>query len=462
MRRISEPLEFFQKTITPEYVDALLRGASIAPRAGIYTGSVVVWLMIAQRMQPNATLAEAVRLIRTERAQALLDQASARVRKKRIGRSTGGYSQARTRIPLEVVESIADRLNEAVLTVRATPKTRRDVFVLDGTTVRVTHTKDNLQWYPQYENQYGRAHYPLVRICVATNPETGVTVRPSFGPYSGRDAVSEIGLANPILERLPKRSIVIADRYFGCFRFVNAAKRNSHDVICRLKEQNAQSLIGGPLKGSGEESFEWAPSAHEQKLYPELVTHSVKGKIVWCPLEQTNKKKQRFVLFTTLDLPVQEIFKLYRQRWNVETDLRDIKTTLAMNFIDAKTPDMIAKEIILGLCAFNLIRHMITTAAIAAKLKSRRFSFTAVIGQVHAIAAAALADVPNEKLQTTLVRELTDFSGLLLPTRASPRFSEPRKVWQREQRTVFVGGSSRAAERSKLNRKVQRLPAGNS
>lgn len=426
----------------------------MAPRAGIYTASMVVWLMIAQRLSPNATLSQAVALIRTEREQYFLRElsSSARVRKGKISRRTGGYSQARTRLPLCVVEEVADRLNESILAQRCGAKTRRDVFVLDGTTVQVAHTRDNLSQYWQLENQHGRAHYPLVRICVATNPETGIATRPAFGAYNGPNAVSEIELATPVMKRLPKGSTVIVDRYFGCFRFALSALTNELDVICRLKEQNAASMLGLKLKGRGEQAFTWRPSAREQKKYPQLASSAVRGKLVWCPLEQTNKKKQCFVVFTTLDLSAEEVFKLYRLRWNVETDLRDMKTTLAMNFIDAKSPEMIAKEIILGVCAFNLIRHLISTAAVAAKLKARRFSFTQAILRIHTLATAALADVPSKRLQRNLEEDLTDFTGLLLPSRASPRLPEPRKIWPRGSKPLFAANTSRHEERRQIRK----------
>lgn len=47
---------------------------------------------------------------------------------------------------------------------------------------------------------------------------------------------------------------------------------------------------------------------------------------------------------------------LYRQRWNVELDLRNIKTTLGMEHLRCKTPDMGLKELWVYLLAYNLIR----------------------------------------------------------------------------------------------------------
>jgi len=45
-------------------------------------------------------------------------------------------------------------------------------------------------------------------------------------------------------------------------------------------------------------------------------------------------------LFTTLPDPTKEIRKLYGQRWNIETDLRTLKSQLRMDQLSCATPGM--------------------------------------------------------------------------------------------------------------------------
>lgn len=73
MSKIRDPLAFYRTTITPEYVESLLRGAGLAPRTGIYTAVIVVWLMIAQRMNGDRSLSEAVESLRGKRERELLE-----------------------------------------------------------------------------------------------------------------------------------------------------------------------------------------------------------------------------------------------------------------------------------------------------------------------------------------------------------------------------------------------------
>ena len=53
-----------------------------------------------------------------------------------------------------------------------------------------------------------------------------------------------------------------------------------------------------------------------------------------------------------------EIVGLYGQRWDVELDLRHLKTTLGMDILRCKTPSMERIEIYVYLLAYNLLRGL--------------------------------------------------------------------------------------------------------
>ena len=84
-------------------------------------------------------------------------------------------------------------------------------------------------------------------------------------------------------------------------------------------------------------------------------------------------------LVTTLLCPKQTskeaIKRLYRDRWHVELDLRNIKTTLGMEQLSCRTPAMAVKEIWVYLLAYNLIRLMMAQAALRSDHLPRQLSF---------------------------------------------------------------------------------------
>jgi len=85
------------------------------------------------------------------------------------------------------------------------------------------------------------------------------------------------------------------------------------------------------------------------------------------------------VLVTTLlcskDTPKAALKALYRERWQVELDLRCIKTTLGMETLSCKTPPMAEKEVWTYLLAYNLIRIMMAEAALFTEQLPRQLSF---------------------------------------------------------------------------------------
>ena len=73
--------------------------------------------------------------------------------------------------------------------------------------------------------------------------------------------------------------------------------------------------------------------------------------------------------------PKNKLKVLYKQRWNVELDLRNIKTTLGMARLRCKSPDMVIKELWVYLLADNLIRLLMAQAALLADQIPRQLSF---------------------------------------------------------------------------------------
>ncbi len=69
----------------------------------------------------------------------------------------------------------------------------------------------------------------------------------------------------------------------------------------------------------------------------------------------------------------------YHARWQVELDLRSIKTVMQMGVLRCKSPEMVKKEIAVHLLAYNLIRAVMAQAAFLGHLLPRQLSFKATL-----------------------------------------------------------------------------------
>jgi IS4 transposase len=85
-----------------------------------------------------------------------------------------------------------------------------------------------------------------------------------------------------------------------------------------------------------------------------------------------------YIATTLLDselYPADDIADLYLQRWDVELSFRDIKTTMGMDILRCKTPDMVRKEIVMQMIVYNGIRQLMFESAqrFGAECKAREF-----------------------------------------------------------------------------------------
>lgn len=441
---IERALTLYERIITPEFVSRILAGAGIVERDGPFQTSIILWLMIFQRLHPDHTLSAAIEELRSGYSARLLERArgSIRARTGRISGDTSGIAHSRERIGCSVVEKSCDALNREIESHTKAETIESKVYIIDGSSIRLSHTKKNIEKYPQYANQHGAAHFPLLRLGIATHAISGVAVRPSIGPYNGDEAVNELGLAEELFPRLPPGSIVVGDRYFGCIRFVMGAKASGHEAICRVKEKNCRHYVDD--SPAGEKSVLWI--SKRDKV-------GVSGRFIWKTIAPTKTgAPERLILFTSdMSLTPKKILEFYGLRWNIELDLRDIKSTLEMDEVAGKTPDMIAKEIAIGVTAYNLIRHVMVQMGKRAGVQTRRLSFSRFLKRLNALSGPMLfpGSITQTELALRVERALLDVKSLELPKRNKKLPNEPRKLWPKGSQKFMT--SSREEERKKLN-----------
>src|SRR5262249_36155161 len=102
---------------------------------------------------------------------------------------------------------------------------------------------------------------------------------------------------------------------------------------------------------------------------------------------------------TILDASIDggQIGELYERRWSGEVDIPTMKSTLQMDVLRCKTPEMIHKEIWVHLLAYNLLRTVMAVAAAEHGLEPRQVSFTGAKQAVTAFAPKLEAARPEAR-----------------------------------------------------------------
>jgi len=167
---------------------------------------------------------------------------------------------------------------------------------------------------------------------VAHHLANGLAVRPCWGPMYGSQAVSEQGLTEQILERLPADAVLMADRNFAVFSVAWAAQQHHCGVLFRITEERARRIAGQILPPAGSERrIEWRPSPHERRAHPELPADAVvRGRLLAAHVQGEIGEPLKLYLFTTLEEPREVLVELFRRRWDVELDIRSLKQTLRL------------------------------------------------------------------------------------------------------------------------------------
>lgn len=409
-------LQRFQQLVDPEFVDALRPTRANA----VYTAWATVWLMVYQRLNSNATLDQAVDEF-IYLAQFL--STNKRVRELTLSANSGSYSRARTRLPVEAAQAVADHVFDKILETTPPSWSGHRVFLLDGTTVPLT-SRDNLRTaYPAGSNQHGPGIWPIVQLVVAHELASGAVVRAESGAMYGPEADSEQSLAVQLLKRIPARSLLMADRNFGVFAFVFAAKLAGHDTLTRLTEKRFQALKRSAEEvGSGRWVLEWTPTRADRRTNPDLPAEaSVK---VWLH-EFVGFSGKTLWVATTCDADTSVLADLYARRADVETDIRQLKQTLDCESMRGQSEEMIQKELAMAMVAYNLVVQVRRIAAERAKVPPRRLSFTGVWSLVTTVLLRAHEDWTAQEWQANFEWVLRGAGQRKIPNR--PRRSYPRE-----------------------------------
>ena len=418
----------YQQTVTAGLLQFLQKQAGMKVRRGVYTARVVLWLMILQRLQ-SATLAATVQLLIQGAAEPLL-QDCRRLQRGRISARTGAYCQARQKLPKllcrQVTEEIIEQLRQILG--RGT-QGQRNVFLLDGSSMELEHCRELLSGYPPAQNQHGKSHWPVLRIVVAHDADTGMASTPYWGAMYGATAVSEQELAEKAMDHLPAGATVMGDRNFGVLWVAYAAQQRNLGVVLRLTKVRACKLVGA-VSQAGEHMVTWRASRWDGgKTHRVAAGSTVTGRLIVARVGR-GKSKQWLYLFTTLDLPAKEILALYARRWNIETDLRSLKRTVKLHHINAHSDDMLEKELLIAMAAYNFVRAVMCMAARRSGIDPRQLSFTGVLNVVN-YAWPKLVNAKSKQAHDEEFFRVLDLAAqCTLPKRPKQR-RYPRKIWSR-------------------------------
>jgi hypothetical protein len=248
-------------------------------------------------------------------------------------------------------------------------------------------------------------------------------------------------LAWKLLGSLRKGDTLIADRAFCSYAFIAVCERLGVSVIMRLHQARARTvdMRKGQRLGKGDRLQTWSkPSGKAlEALHParqaQLPEH-LQMRIIAVPVTTRGHRPKSMYFATTLrDAEAhssEHIAALYLRRWEVELFFDDIKTSQSMDTLRCKSPAMVARELLMHMIGYNLVRLLIVQAnKQRPAAEPGRLSFKGTLDRLNHWHSTLCGSRSGKQAALNYAQLLTDIAQDKVPPR--PGRYEPRVVKRR-------------------------------
>jgi hypothetical protein len=335
--------------------------------------------------------------------------------------TASGYCQARMRLPLDVIQTLArDTYREISdpLDDQASPHDQallddqpqhrwlgHRVLLMDATSFSMPDTPALQAHFGQPGQQKAGCGFPIANVLMLFNARTGLAVDAITAPLR----THEMSLAAGTHQHMTEGDLVVGDDSFGSYAHLALLQQSglhglfpAHHVrivdftpgrACIEPGKATKDAKGLPrsrwIKSLGQtdqivqwfkpdQKPKWMAPAQWKQLPATLTIREVRRTITrpgFRPVTLT-------IVTTLLDpdtYPADELFALRLRRWDVETDLRHLKTTMGMEVLHCKTVEGVQKALWMFLLIYNLVRAVMIQAARRQKVNVSRISFASAL-----------------------------------------------------------------------------------
>ena len=402
---------------------------SAGRRSRIYNVFQTFWLFVYQILSPQSSCRDAVFM-----AVASL----AANGEKALSPHNASYCRARAKLPLkglrEILSALVGRSQEEIGAHRLWHG--RSVTIVDGTTCSMPDTGKNQKAFPQPETQKPGCGFPMARIVVLFSLATGMVLEWALGQYTDSERFLFRGLSGS----LKKGDVLLGDRGFGGFIDLYFLIRQGVDFVVRVSDKNRKRIRVLKKTAKKDRLIQWLkplvrPGWMDRETWekvPDFITLREISYVVKKPGFRTRSVAIVTSLLDEKNFPAAAFEELYLRRWTAELYLRDIKTTLGMDRLSCKTPEMVEKEIAMHLIANNLIRLMINRASRKHKISQERISFKGSAALFIQICIQGTRLKRRRAVKALLIEFYRLIARLANPARPGRR--EPRAIKTRPKR----------------------------
>jgi Transposase DDE domain len=316
--------------------------------------------------------------------------------------SASAYCQARTKLPLNLFALLLTRLCASVSPFDEGRWHGHRTFLVDGSGCSMPDTPALQDAFGQPTVQRPGCGFPVARLLGLFHAGTGVLLKLVVAPLLTHD-LAQVQAVHPSLQA---GDVLVADRGLCSYAHLALlAQAGVHAVLRVGARQLVDFTPGRPfvmpgvrrtpaVKGIPRSRWLKAVGAHDQlvtwlkpKTRPSWLTREALAALpealvlreVRYYLSTPGFRTRQITLVTTLldaeVYRVADLAELYRRRWQVETSLAHLKTTMQMDVLHCKTVPGVLKELTVFAIVYNLVRMVMRQSAALQYVDVERISF---------------------------------------------------------------------------------------
>ena len=310
------------------------------------------------------------------------------------------------------------------------------VYLADGMSFLTSDTRELRKRYGKAKNHRGTSFgFPMPKLLALMDLSRGFIYKGIILPW----ARQEFTCLSRLFKAIGRNALLLGDRGLvsfthlvmltqagiqGCFRLPRwqvtfNRGRASRRLIKRLGKQDLLVRWTACRRPTWLSRKRWAAIAGQ-----ELVLRQISFRVC----REGFRTHWAWIITTLLDpqqYPARDLVELYSKRWQIEVCFRNLKRTLGMAKVSARSVPGIRKEVLAFILLYNLIQRVVQQAAIQQQVDTDRISFIDALRWL-------LWSSPGESIAKLIVN----------PRRV--RRSPPRKLKNARHRCPQLNGSRAA------------------
>jgi DDE family transposase len=380
LQRIKDnPLEF----LTPELVERVCRERNYSWRDGELDPATTVALFMQQILRGNIPCSE----VRHVGGDCFTAQA---------------YCKARARIPLAIYQTLLYEVYQQFI-----PHTHKEehlwhghrTFHIDGSTFSMSDTQELREAFGLPSGPKEGCAFPVAHLLMLFSAATGLLIDTWASPLRTGD----LAQTPEAHMHLDAGDILIGDDTFSGYpHLAHAIKQGLHGVFpshhLRIVDftkgrqhcgEGKKAVTGMPRSrwikslGKTDQLVEYFKSGQKPAWMSDAEFEALPESIIVRELRRTVVRpglgKITITLVTTLldpeKYPADDLVELRLRRWDIETNIAHLKTTMKMDVLHCQTEQGIRKELTVFSIVYNLVRVVMLQAARRQEVPVSRISF---------------------------------------------------------------------------------------